>query len=167
MVVLDTDQINHTKKACVAIGIVEKNKHLPKTIFGSGFFINSDRHILTAKHVLEKCTNWYRTFNRNEIKYEVVAFHVEQTEHDINLQVIPISEFFPLELSLTNYPTAYAGPNDLDIGIGIPGAKVPISYAPYLDFDDEMKNPRTLKPMEARIWGLSMGYQLNYFRRYR
>jgi hypothetical protein len=125
---VNSEMINKIKSATVAIGLVEKNRPLPKFVFGSGFFVKPEGYIMTAQHVLDHSVNWYTFLNRNSKTVEIGAFHVRQSENELNLDFIP---FERVSTPSKPYAGEYPGPDDPDIGYAIPNERVSV---PYLNF---------------------------------
>jgi hypothetical protein len=129
------DLVSRIKSATVGIGLVEKNGHIPKAVFGSGFFVKPEGYMMTAQHVLDDCIKWYNFLNRNTVKVEFVAFHVWQEGSILNLNVLPFEKVS--SPSKTYKQGEYPGPEDPDIGYAIPNERLNV---PYLDFKRDGKS---------------------------
>ena len=141
---------------CIASGLSEEVRQQIGQIFifkvlGTGFFVNAEAHIITARHVIQAGNNWLRRMNAANKKMNV-SIGLPNSENfignrvGIDFDIVDEDENYDLAvLKLRRNPFR----EEISAGIRIRGKDVPIQVS--------TAKLRSQRPMEGQWIGIS-GY---------
>ena len=143
------DIIRKIKQATVAIGVAEKGSLKLLSIHGSGFIVDKNGIILTAKHVFEACSIFREHYLHRKINTEIAIFRpiYESNTLDFDRGVIH-------EIKSVNYTGNEKNFRMISIDLAFGKMK-----KPFPDFNPlSIKEPQTLKILdEVAVCGYPAG----------
>jgi hypothetical protein len=104
---------NTIKESIVAVGLAGKKSNNPSVILGSGFLINNEGFVLTAKHVITATIN----ILVNYPEHEVASFYITIEQNKISVNKLSCKNY---ALIITDEDTEYYIQEDVDIALLIP-----------------------------------------------
>ena len=137
----DKGVINKVKACTVAIGLVEKDGHMPVEIVGTGFLVNSKGYAMTAAHVSERCLDLIEAGRARKMSLERAVFFTKRdSAGKLHFYAARIADrVFRSDMVIK--PKGYAMPDSIDVAVFNIGAKIPL---PYL----EIKQPSDIELYE-------------------